>query len=197
MLPWMLFVLLFTIVSSPAIAYFFLTRTFAITEAKQITTESNLSSAVGNQLQKTDQALEVFKFEKRTLLDRALIEQRYRQAGLSQTSRLWTRYLAFFTGMSLCLIGSFFVLGRLSDDTPTTIDAEKLLRLKVASASPGLIIIVLGTLIIVVGLLKQDQLIDVNDGAQFVEVPYQNTHVKQLPSVNPADPPAILGGSSK
>src|SRR5690349_8255408 len=49
------------------------------------------------------------------ILEADAMDKRYRQASALLMSRIWTRHLAFLTGMVLAFIGAIFILGKLSE----------------------------------------------------------------------------------
>jgi len=86
-------------------------------------------------------------------LERELITKRYKHADLNTVTRLWTRLVGFATGMTLCLVGSAFVVFRLTDiESIISGSLGKSLSMSLTSTSPGIILSVLGTLIMLVSL---------------------------------------------
>ncbi|WP_156035604.1 hypothetical protein [Caulobacter sp. UNC358MFTsu5.1] len=85
-------------------------------------------------------------------LERYLIERRYDQASLIVRARLWTRFVGFITGMLLALVGATFVLGKLeepqaSQASGTAEVAGHKLGFALSSASPGIVLAMLGTVL--------------------------------------------------
>lgn len=86
------------------------------------------------------------------LLEQAAIDHRYAQVNATLMLRAWTRHLGFLTGMILALVGSIFILARLSE-TETRMSSEGGgAKLAIATSSPGIVLAVLGTVLMVVTL---------------------------------------------
>jgi hypothetical protein len=96
------------------------------------------------------------------LLEADAMDKRYRQASALLMSRIWTRQLAFLTGMVLAFIGAVFILGKLAENkTDVSLGAEQW-KGAISSTSPGLILASFGTLLITVSLIVQPN-IEVQD----------------------------------
>lgn len=100
------------------------------------------------------------------------VEQRYHLARISMMTRVGTVYLGFLTGMILALVGSAFVLGKLREGT-TEINAQfgpeaaKGPGGSIKSASPGLILVVCGC-VLMMGTLYTHQSVDVREGLVYL-----------------------------
>jgi hypothetical protein len=96
-----------------------------------------------------DQQLQVSVARTSWELEREVVARRYDQTAMAIGARLWTRFMGFTTGMLLALIGAAFVLGRLQDGGTTLAgggeSAGQKLSLSLQSASPGLVLAVLGS----------------------------------------------------
>lgn len=94
------------------------------------------------------QSLESVKWATLAHMEQQSIEKRYRQGGLLLMSRIFTKYLGFFTGMLMAIVGSVFIISKLNTDT-STVDAAMTdqFKVNVASSSPGLIFGILGTVL--------------------------------------------------
>jgi hypothetical protein len=194
LLPWMLAALIFTLVTSPLVAYLFLRLSYSVASTREAKTDSDITKNLAERLQASDAYLDAFDLEKRILLEKALIDQHYEQARQSQALRIWTRYLSFSTGMSLCLVGAFFVLGKLTDEKPTEVHASfpQTIKWSFASASSGTVLIAFGTAIIVTGLLRPDTPIEVKDQAHFLAIPIGAP--RSEPTSQPVPSPQALSG---
>jgi len=86
-----------------------------------------------------------------------IVENRYHQVSVSLMAGLWLRYLGFVTGMILSLVGASFVLGKLRE--PVTEIAGKLsnVNLSLQSASPGIILVFLGAVLMIATILDEDK----------------------------------------
>lgn len=100
------------------------------------------------------------------------INRRYNQAGEILVSGIYTKYLGFFTGMILAIVGAVFIISKLKEDTSNlegTIDEH--VKFKLISSSPGIIFGVLGTLLMITTILKTVES-NVTDAPLFLN--YQN-----------------------
>lgn len=89
--------------------------------------------------------------------------RRYAQGGALLASRIFTKYLGFFTGMILAIVGSVFIIGKLQEQT-TEIEGEVSAQIKgkLSSSSPGIIFGVLGTVLMLSTILQHNE-IEVKD----------------------------------
>ncbi len=100
------------------------------------------------------------------------VQQRYHLARISMMTRVGTVYLGFLTGMILALVGSAFVLGKLRENI-TEISAQfgpeqaKGPGGSIKSASPGLILVVCGC-VLMMGTLYTHQSVDVREGLVYL-----------------------------
>jgi hypothetical protein len=107
-----------------------------------------------------------------SLLEAASVEKRYHQAGLLLTARVSVIYFGFITGMILALVGATFILGKFRDE-PARIQAEggagetSKWRASLETASPGLLLAALGTILMLTTMLAHVQ-IDVKDGPLYL-----------------------------
>jgi hypothetical protein len=96
------------------------------------------------------------------LLEADALDKRYKQASALLVSRIWTRQLAFITGMVLAFIGSVFIIGKLSE-SPANVTLGGLdWKAGISSTSPGLILAFLGTVLMGIALVVQPS-IEVQD----------------------------------
>lgn len=101
-----------------------------------------------------------------TTLEAEAMTRRYTQANVALMARVWITYLGFFTGMMLALVGSVFILGKLNTQPTRASGSYEKFKIELVSASPGLILAILGTLLITTSILvKQD--IKITDGSIY------------------------------
>jgi len=96
------------------------------------------------------------------LLEADALDKRYRQASALLMSRIWTRQLAFITGMVLAFIGAVFIIGKLSEKRSDVNVSAAEWKAGISSTSPGLILAFFGTLLMGVALVVQPR-IEVQD----------------------------------
>lgn len=101
-------------------------------------------------------------------LEEKSLDRRYSQGGLLLVSRIFTKYLGFFTGMILAIVGAVFIIGKLQESSS---DIEggigEQMKLKIVSSSPGIIFGVLGTVLMLYTILQHAE-ISVKDQPLFL-----------------------------
>lgn len=122
-------------------------------------------------------------------LEREIIARRYRQASAMLSLRLWTRLMGFLTGMILAMVGAAFVLGRLSAPVSEISGGAQGATLSVKSASPGIVLAVLGTVLIAISLLMPVTT-DVRDVAVYFGRSGAAAPDTAAPSMDALDPAA-------
>ena len=95
------------------------------------------------------------------------IHSRYRQAGLILMSRVWIIYLGFVTGMILALVGATFILGKLREPESTLGADTSVAKFSVSTASPGIILAVLGTVLMTTTMVIRAD-VNVSDAPLYV-----------------------------
>ena len=116
------------------------------------------------------------------------LDKRYSQGGLLLASRIFTKYLGFFTGMILAIVGAIFIIGKLQESSSDIEGAMgEQMKLKIVSSSPGIIFGVLGTVLMLSTILQHTN-IELQDQPLFLN-PY-NIQINSIDKVLPA------GGSS-
>ena len=101
------------------------------------------------------------------LLEADTLDKRYHQASALLMSRIWSRQLAFITGMVMAFLGAVFILGKLSESASQISGGTADWKVAITSASPGIILSALGTVLLVSSLYVRANL-DVNDGPAYV-----------------------------
>ncbi len=120
-----------------------------------------------------------------SLLESHVLQRRYHQANVLLIARVWTRYLGFVTGMILSLVGAAFILGKLRE-AESKVDTEGgPWKVSVATTSPGLLLAVLGTLLMLTTMVSHYD-IGVQD-ANYIQFWYQNTPSGGASLPKPAD----------
>jgi len=114
-----------------------------------------------------EQRFEIEKLRILGTMEGHVLTRRYHIASVSLLSRVWLRYLAFTIGTMLVLIGATFILGKLREDTTEVKLANSLSSLNLNSASPGIILAILGVFLMTTAALIP-QSVDVTDGAIYL-----------------------------
>lgn len=101
-------------------------------------------------------------------LEEKSLDRRYSQGGLLLVSRIFTKYLGFFTGMILAIVGAVFIIGKLQESSSDIEGAiGEQMKLKIVSSSPGIIFGVLGTVLMLSTILQHAE-ISVKDQPLFL-----------------------------
>lgn len=100
-------------------------------------------------------------------LEENALARRYHLAQVTLMSRLWARYLGFVTGMILALVGCSFVLGKLREASSTVNMDASFGKVAVVSTSPGIILAVLGTTLMLATILTNPE-IKVDDAPVYL-----------------------------
>jgi hypothetical protein len=115
------------------------------------------------------------------------LDRRYSQGGLLLASRIFTKYLGFFTGMIMAIVGAVFIIGKLQESSSDIEGAVgDQMKLKIVSSSPGIIFGVLGTVLMLSTILQHAE-IELKDQPLFL-----NSYNVQLNSINKGNP---VGGT--
>lgn len=109
------------------------------------------------------------------LLEVYTINRRYHQANVALLVRASVKYLGFLTGMLMSLVGAVFVLGRLTEASSQLAAEGVFGKLTIATVSPGLILAVLGTILMLTTVLVNPPT-DVTDGNVYLQVPVPQTN---------------------
>ncbi len=96
-----------------------------------------------------------------------VVQRRYHQASVALMAGLWIRYLGFITGMILALVGASFVLGKLREPATEITGQATGVDISLKSASPGIILVVLGTVLMFTTIVKQD-VYQVQDAPMYI-----------------------------
>ena len=124
------------------------------------------NAKVGNQLAFNNR-LQFARWKTLALLEANALQRRYHQSGVLLISRIWTRYLGFVTGTILAMVGAAFILGKLQEATSNLGAEGGFGKLSLSTASPGLVLATLGTMLMLATLATNMDL-QVNDGPIYL-----------------------------
>ena len=96
--------------------------------------------------------LAYMQWKTRVLLEREALSHRYAQVNATLMLRAWTRHLGFLTGMILAMVGAVFILAKLREGETTLSGEGAGAKAALATSSPGIVLAVLGTVLMVVTL---------------------------------------------
>lgn len=86
------------------------------------------------------------------------MNKRYSQAGILTLSTIYTKYMGFFTGMILAIVGSVFIIGKLREDASKAQGEFKdIVKFRFVSASPGIIFGLLGTVLMSISIINKGE----------------------------------------
>jgi hypothetical protein len=100
-------------------------------------------------------------------LEVASLKKRHHQASALLASRLWTRYLAVFAGIVMVTVGSILIMAKLQEPANQIEGEASSVKLRVASASPGLLLCMMGCILILVAVLH-NPIITLQDGRVYM-----------------------------
>lgn len=166
-MPWLvvmptLLILLFVFLATQQMRKF---NTMLEVETTSVLDEVGLNTEKSAELLKSPEYLRwvtLVKMEERSL------DRRYKQGGALLASRIFTKYLGFFTGMILAIVGSIFIIAKLQEEkTEIEGDIGNGIKGKLASSSPGIIFGLLGTVLMLSTILQHND-ISVSDQPLFL-----------------------------
>ncbi len=92
-------------------------------------------------------------------LEQESMYRRYNQGGLLLMSRIFVKYLGFFTGMILAIVGAVFIIGKLSEEyTGLSGSVTEQAKFNLISSSPGIIFGTLGTVLMLSTILEHSDI---------------------------------------
>lgn len=87
------------------------------------------------------------------------LNRRYDQGGVLLMSRIYIKYLGFFTGMILAIVGSVFIISKLKEDiSEIEGSVQDKTKFRLVSSSPGIIFGVLGTALMMTTILTHSEI---------------------------------------
>ena len=114
-----------------------------------------------------DKSVEYTKWRTMVWLEKESISQRYTHSNTLILSRMWTRYIGFLVGMILAIVGAVFILGKLRESEMHLGAEANLFKFTVTSASPGIILAVLGTILLLTTIVVKTD-VKVGDGNLYL-----------------------------
>lgn len=95
-----------------------------------------------------------------TKLEQESLYRRYNQGGQLLMSRIYIKYLGFFIGLILAIVGAVFIIAKIKEDA-TTIEgtAQEKIKFRIVSSSPGVIFGFLGTILMSITILKHNDIL--------------------------------------
>nr|VFK59505.1 MAG: hypothetical protein BECKUNK1418G_GA0071005_100738 [Candidatus Kentron sp. UNK]VFK68700.1 MAG: hypothetical protein BECKUNK1418H_GA0071006_100514 [Candidatus Kentron sp. UNK] len=113
--------------------------------------------------QKSPLVSENFYFVKSKIsLEHDLMRYRHQRITASLATRTWMRFMSLMFGAILTMIGSGFVLGRITSPAFIGKLSFRELGTSVATSSPGLLLVVMGVILIVIPNLSTQRIVSVD-----------------------------------
>jgi hypothetical protein len=155
-----------------AVAFFFFSglHIYQVTRFIQGGQEQSIRALIQGELDKpAGQALTPDDARENSLLllEADALDKRYHQAGGLLISRIWSRQLAFITGMVMAFVGAVFILGKMSEGVSEVSGGVSEWKVAISSASPGILLSFFGTVLLVSSLFVPATL-DVSDGPAYI-----------------------------
>jgi hypothetical protein len=143
---------------------------------KQFLGNTTISKALNDSL-----SIDEKKWIAQCFFESYVVEARQQNAEFLMMSRTWIKYLGFITGVILSIVGAVFVLGKLNNENTTALEGgTSNIKFALQSHSPGIIMAVLGTALIISTILTH-QNIEKTDAAV-----YFNSYNPSLRDLSPA-----------
>jgi hypothetical protein len=134
--------------------------------------------------------IEQARWQTMSILEANVLQRRYHHAGVLLISRIWTRYLGFVTGTILAMVGAAFILGKLQEASSNLGAEGGLWKVSLTTASPGLVLAALGTVLMLATLATNMDLY-VNDGPVYLRDASGATSDAPPPPLGRADAPQM------
>lgn len=104
-----------------------------------------------------------------TCLEQQSVRSRYQLTALTVQSKIWTRYYAAVAGFLLIAVGAIFIIMKVRESPHELGAGAKGVSVTFKSASPGLAMTVLGTLILITSVLAPGEAKTVDSAAYVSE----------------------------
>jgi len=138
---------------------------------------SPVASTTDSTLKRSTEYLKWYSLVK---MEEHSLNRRYNQGGVLMMSRIYIKYLGFFTGMILAIVGSVFIISKLKEDVSEFEgNIEEKTKFKFVSSSPGIIFGVLGTVLMMTTILTHSE-ISVKDMPLYLNT-YNISETKKSP----------------
>jgi hypothetical protein len=134
--------------------------------------------------------MDLARLETVALLESNALQSRYHQATIAVLIRVCIIFLGFLTGMALALVGAAFILGKLREAASNMEAQGGAWKLAITSTSPGLILAVLGTALMMATIWARVE-VNVTDAALYftpVAINTQKVAITQTAPANPEQP---------
>lgn len=168
LLPWLVtmptvLILLFVLLATQQVQHF-----NKVVDIKEQSLYDAMVAANPHVLESRKENLDMVKWITMTKMEEESLHKRYYQGGLLLLSRIFIKYLGFLTGMIMAIVGSVFIIGKMSEDT-SKIEGSSgdKIRFSVVSSSPGILFGLMGTLLMLATILQHNE-ITVTDQPQYL-----------------------------
>lgn len=125
-------------------------------------------------------------------LEANLIARRYHQANVAMMSRVWVHYLGFVTGMILSLMGSAFILGKVTTEPSELEGKAGSAGGSLRTASPGIVLCTLGVVLMITTMVVHHEIETIDKATYFKSEPKPDEDALPDTLTPPAPAPAPL-----
>ena len=105
-----------------------------------------------------DACLQLRRLRLAVSMEANIVARRHHQANVMLMAGIWSRYLAFVTGMTLAMVGAVFILGQLRDRGTKIEGSSATIKASLTSASPGLVLVALGVVVMITTIITVQHL---------------------------------------
>jgi hypothetical protein len=145
-----------------------------ISKAPEFNVKESFSYLKPDSSLNANQLIALTRLKSLVLLENTSMANQYHQANVLLMSRTWISYIGFITGMILAVTGTVFILGKMREPQSALDAAAGVNKLSFKSASPGLTLCVLGTVLMLTTIIVHHE-IDVKHVAIYIrDNPLQN-----------------------
>lgn len=162
--------ILLLIVMTTSITYFGRINNLAAdgSPATQAITESIISSLDSPNFQSEEAKVSIALITLRTM-------RRHDAARAANLTKTLIQFFGFLAGMTLVFLGSIYVVGKFSDEKPTTVSGDAPgISISIASSSPGLVVTLLGVFLMTVMMITPNS-VHVTDNELKIDFPRSST----------------------
>jgi len=156
-----------------------------IEDAHDIDLRPAFAALSTNSAKSFEDRMDLARLETVALLESNALQSRYHQATIAVLIRVCIIFLGFLTGMALALVGAAFILGKMREAASNVEAQGGPWKLALTSASPGLVLAVLGTALMMATIWARVE-VNVTDAALYFTPVAINTQRVAISQTGPA-----------
>jgi hypothetical protein len=181
------FMTTFIVVMAAAFFFFSGWHVYQVTTFLETEHGENIRALIQNQIANANVTSDSALQHSVLLLEADTLDKRYHQASALLMARIWSRQLAFVTGMVMAFVGAIFILGKFSESESQASGGGGDWKVAITSASPGIILSFFGTTLLISSLFVRASL-DVADGPAYLNALHQSASQSTPSRVEPSRP---------